>query len=153
MSGKRMQPPADLPFDGKRMVHAGFDGMVDDGHLSRVTYLDGFVTPVAAGARDRYLAFTEATWPVVQEFGAIYSLEAWGGDVPKGAHTDFRRAVAATDGEAIVFSAIGWPDRATRDAGMAKMMTDERMRHELAPFDMARMIYGGFAVLFDSAQH
>ena len=48
--------------------------------------------------------------------------------------------------ETIVFSWIEWPDKATRDAGMKKMMEDPRMDPEKnpMPFDGKRMIYGGF---------
>ena len=50
-----------------------------------------------------------------------------------------------------MFSWIEWPDKATRDAGMAKMMDDPRMA-ELGdpPFDMKRMIFGGFRALVDA---
>lgn len=85
------------------------------------------------------------------ELGAIRILECWEDDVPNGQVTDFRRAVQATDQEAVVFSWIEWPDKATRDAAMAKMpevaKTDPRMSPEKnpMPFDAKRMIYGGFA--------
>ncbi len=71
-----------------------------------------------------------------------------------GKVTDFRRAVAATADEAVVFSWIEWPDKATRDAAMAKMMgwmenpesADPRMdpAKNPMPFDGKRMIFGGF---------
>ncbi|MNV52942.1 hypothetical protein D3C71_1450610 [compost metagenome] len=46
----------------------------------------------------------------------------------------------------MLFSWIEWPDKATRDAGMQKMMEDPRMNPENnpMPFDGKRMIYGGF---------
>ena len=45
---------------------------------------------------------------------------------------------------------VEWPDKATRDAGMKKMMEDPRMDpsnpdNPPMPFDGKRMIYGGFA--------
>ena len=45
----------------------------------------------------------------------------------------------------MVFSWIEWPDKATRDAGMEKVMKDPRMdvANEM-PFDGKRMIFGGF---------
>jgi uncharacterized protein YbaA (DUF1428 family) len=50
-----------------------------------------------------------------------------------------------------VFSWIEWPDKATRDAGMKKMMEDPRMdpKTNPMPFDGMRMIYGGFAPILD----
>lgn len=47
-------------------------------------------------------------------------LECWGDDVPKGTQTDFWKAVAAKDDEAVLFSWIEWPDKGTRDAAMPK---------------------------------
>ena len=84
------------------------------------------------------------------EMGATRILECWGDDVPVGKTTDFRMAVKARDDESIVFSWIEWPDKATRDAGMAKLMdpnnSDPRMDPEKnpMPFDGSRMIFGGF---------
>ena len=77
-------------------------------------------------------------------------VECWGDDVPDGKVTDFRKAVQAGDDETVVFSWIEWPDKATRDAGMARMMDpdnrDPRMDMEKnpMPFDGKRMIFGGF---------
>ena len=79
-------------------------------------------------------------------------VECWGDDVPDGKVTDFRRAVQAEDGETVVFSWIEWPSKAVRDAGMAKLMADPRMQSNDPPFDGKRMIYGGFATLFDTAR-
>lgn len=72
-------------------------------------------------------------------------------DVPNGKVTDFRRAVQANEEEAVVFSWVEWPDKATRDAAMARMedlmKNDPRMNPETnpMPFDGKRMIYGGFS--------
>jgi uncharacterized protein YbaA (DUF1428 family) len=82
--------------------------------------------------------------------GATHIVEAWQDDVKDGKITDFRRAVQATADESIVFSWITWPDKATRDAAMAKMMSgelnDPRMDPEKnpMPFDGMRLIFGGF---------
>jgi uncharacterized protein YbaA (DUF1428 family) len=46
-----------------------------------------------------------------------------------------------------MFSWIEWPDKATRDAGNAKVMADPRFDGESVdamPFDGKRMIFGGF---------
>lgn len=78
-------------------------------------------------------------------------MENWGEDVPKGKITDFHRAVQATAGEAIVFSWITWPDKATRDAAMRVMMSDATMDQiGPMPFDGARMIFGGFSTIYTS---
>jgi uncharacterized protein YbaA (DUF1428 family) len=58
------------------------------------------------------------------ELGATRVIECWADDVPAGKVTDFQRAVQATEEEAVVFSWVEWPDKATRDAAMQKMMED-----------------------------
>ena len=67
--------------------------------------------------------------------------------MPDGKVTDFRRAVQAKPDETVVFSWVEWPDKATRDAGMDRVMKDPRMNPETnpMPFDGKRMIYGGFS--------
>jgi uncharacterized protein YbaA (DUF1428 family) len=116
-----------------------------------MSYIDGFVIAVPKANKEKFVAHAEKGDSVFMDLGAIRVLECWGDDVPDGKLTDFRRAVQATEDEAVVFSWIEWPDKATRDAAMAKMMdimkTDERMspEHNPMPFDGKRMIYGGFA--------
>jgi uncharacterized protein YbaA (DUF1428 family) len=115
-----------------------------------MTYLDGFVIAVPAANKDKFIAHANKGDEVFLDFGATRIVECWGDDVPKGHTTDFQGAVAATEDEAIVFSWIEWPDKATRDAGMARMMApdfkDERMEPATnpMPFDGKRMIFGGF---------
>jgi uncharacterized protein YbaA (DUF1428 family) len=116
-----------------------------------MTYIDGFVTPATAD-RETYRAFAARAAAVLREHGAIRIVEAWGDDVPDGEVTDFRGAVKAEAGETVAFSWIEWPDKATRDAGMAKVMADPRMDFppEEMPFAGKRMIYGGFDVIVDA---
>ena len=115
-----------------------------------MTYLDGFVIAVPAANKDKFIAHANKGDSVFTDFGATRVVETWGDNVPKGHTTDFQGAVEAKDDEGIVFSWIEWPDKPTRDAGMAQMMApdfkDERMDPEKnpMPFDGKRMIYGGF---------
>jgi uncharacterized protein YbaA (DUF1428 family) len=49
----------------------------------------------------------------------------------------------------LAFSWVEWPDKATRDVAMQKMMEDPRMHPSTPgnppmPFDGKRMIFGGF---------
>lgn len=112
-----------------------------------MAYIDGFVIAVPNANKQKFIDHARKFDPVFIEFGATRVVECWGDDVPAGKVTDFQRSVLAKDDEAVVFSWIEWPDKATRDAGMAKMMEDPRMDPSLnpMPFDGARMIYGGFS--------
>ena len=115
-----------------------------------MSYVDGFVIPVPANGKQAYLHMAAKAAPIFHEHGATRVVECWGDDVPDGKVTDFRGAVKAEEGENVVFSWIEWPSKEARDAGMAKVMTDERMQPDGAmPFDGKRMIYGGFAPMLD----
>lgn len=116
-----------------------------------MSYIDGFILAVPKANKEKFIQHAETGDPVFLEWGAIRVIECWEDDVPHGKVTDFHRSVQAKDDEAVVFSWIEWPDKATRDAGMEKMMaamnTDPRLSPETnpMPFDGMRLIFGGFS--------
>lgn len=115
-----------------------------------MTYVDGFLIAVPKANKDKFIRHAEMGDSVFIEQGATRILECWQDDVSPGTQTDFFRAVNAKEDEAVVFSWIEWPDKATRDAAMGKiedlMKTDPRMGPDTnpMPYDGMRMIYGGF---------
>ncbi len=116
-----------------------------------MAYIDGFVIPVAPGKKEEYRRMAAEAAPMFKEFGALEIVECFEDDVPDGKVTDFRRAVAAEPGESIVFSWIVYPSKEVRDAATRKMMADERMKPTGdMPFDMKRMIFGGFEPIFQT---
>jgi uncharacterized protein YbaA (DUF1428 family) len=118
-----------------------------------MSYIQGFVVPVPIGNKQKYRDACEKVAVIFKEYGAKRIVEAWGVDVPDGTTTDFKRAVKATPEETVVFSWIVWPDRATCDAASAKMRDDERMKPMGdMPFDMKRLIYGGFEPIFETGR-
>ena len=116
-----------------------------------MNYIDGFVLAVPTAQRDAFTTHARTIDEIFLEYGARRIVEGWQADVPKGTTTDFFGAVAAEDDEAVVFSWIEWPDKATRDAAMGElhtlMETDPRFdaKTNPPPFDGKRMIFGGFA--------
>jgi uncharacterized protein YbaA (DUF1428 family) len=119
-----------------------------------MSYIDGFVIAVPTANRASFIAHARQLDPIFLELGALRVVEAWGDDVADGKLTDFRRAVQATADETVAFSWVEWPDKATRDAGMKKMMDDPRMDpatpgHLPMPFDGKRMIFGGFETVVE----
>ena len=112
-----------------------------------MSYIDGFVMAVPTANKQKFIDHANEGDKAFIEYGAIRVTECWGDDVPHGKMTDFFRAVEAKDEETVVFSWIEWPDKATRDAGMKKMMEDPRFdpAKNPMPFDGKRMIYGGFS--------
>jgi uncharacterized protein YbaA (DUF1428 family) len=114
-----------------------------------MTYVSGFLSPVKEVDKDRYIASAQASWPLFKEYGALEQIETWGTDVPDGKTTSFSMAVKLEPGEVVVFSWVKWPDKATADAGWAKMMEDPRMKDMDMPFDGKRMMWGGFQTIFE----
>lgn len=108
-------------------------------------YIDGFVIPVPTANRDIYREHEAKWWPVFRDLGALTLVVGWGDEVPPGKQTDFLRAVDAQEDETVVFAWMTWPDKATRDAAMQKMMAEGG--EMTMPFDGKRMIYGGFTPL------
>ena len=139
----------DMPFDGSRMIYAGFDAVIDDGS-GKGGYIDGIVLPVPADRRDDYVALSTKSSAMFRGYGALRVVEGWGDDVPDGKVTDFRRAVNAESGETVVYSFIEWPDKETRDAGWSRMMSEDPLKGEPTPFDGKRMFWGGFRPLIDA---
>jgi len=115
-----------------------------------MAYIDGFLLAVQTSRKQEFIDHATRADPAFIEMGATRILECWGDDVPDGKTTDFRKATLAREDETIVFSWIEWPDKATRDAAMARIedvsKTDDRVNPDTnpMPFDGARLIYGGF---------
>lgn len=108
-------------------------------------YFQSVVIPVKTGNKQAFLDMANKMSSIFAEHGAMRSVECWGDDLMDGKVTDFKRAVQATDDETVVFSWDWWPDKATYDAAMKKLMADDRMKPDGSmPFDGRRLIYGAF---------
>lgn len=146
--------PETMPFDGSRMIYAGFEGLVDTGAASGATaYIDGTAAPADPAAKAAYTAYAQRVADKLVEQGALRVVEAWGADIAPGKLTDFRKAVAAQDGEAIVFSWVEWPSKAVRDAAWGAIMADPSLtptEAEIRKTDNQRRIYGGFTPILDA---
>jgi len=116
-----------------------------------MSYVDGFVLAVPKANIEAYREMARLGGKVWMEHGALSYVECFGEDTPYGELTSFPRAVQATDDEVVVFSWVTYADRASRDAVMAKVMVDERMKPwmDKMPFDGKRMIFGGFEAFLE----
>ena len=151
MTDPRMkQMGAEMPFDGQRMIFAGFATLFDTGAGGRPGYVDGTVLAVPAANREAYREFAAAMGALFREHGASRVVDAWGDDVPDGKVTDYKGAVKATADEKVVYGWVEWPSKEARAKGWEKVMADPRMHAAKAPFDGSRMIYGGFVPLLDA---
>jgi uncharacterized protein YbaA (DUF1428 family) len=117
-------------------------------------YVDGFVLPVPRKRIAAYCAMARKAGKVWREHGALEFRECVADDVKAGKWTSFPRSVKLKRGETVFFSYIVFKSRAHRDRVNAKVMKDPRIGamggFEDMPFDVRRMIYGGFRVLVDA---
>jgi uncharacterized protein YbaA (DUF1428 family) len=108
-------------------------------------YVCGLVIPVPEGKMDAYRQWAESGARFFKEFGCLEIVECWEDFVPEGKQTDFRRAVAAKNGEKIVFTWQVWSDKASFEAAEERMHQDPRMDASgEPPFDNTRLILGCF---------
>lgn len=147
---ERMQPDGELPFDGARMIYAGFEIAHDSGESGAFGWIDGMVASVSADRRQALVDHAHFMVGKLKAVGATRVVNGWGTDVPDGKTTDFKQAVEAADGEVVTFGWVEWPDKATHDAGWAKLMEDGAMQQNPPVWDGPRAIFGGFAPLLDT---
>jgi uncharacterized protein YbaA (DUF1428 family) len=111
-------------------------------------YVCGLVIPVPEGQMDAYRRWAENGAAFFKEYGCLEIVECWEDFVPNGKQTDFRKAVAAREGEKIVFTWQVWPDREMFQAAEERMHEDPRMDSAgEPPFDASRLILGCFSPL------
>lgn len=116
-----------------------------------MTYVSGFSAAVPQANRQPYLDYARIAADYFRKHGATRVVECWEEDVPEGKVTSFPMAVQRKDGEAILFSWIEWPDKATAQACFEKMGAEPQFdpAKNPMPFDGMRMIYGGFSIVLD----
>ena len=118
-----------------------------------MAYVDGFVLPVPKRKVDAYKRMARKAGKVWKEHGALEFRECMADDVKPGKRTSFPQSVKLKAGETVFFSYIVFKSRRDRDRVNAKVMKDPRLNSMMdmkdMPFDVKRMIYGGFKVVVD----
>src|SRR5690606_6874634 len=116
-----------------------------------MTYVEGFLTPVPTANKELYIKQANEAVPLFKSLGATRFIENWADDVPDGKINDLKKSVNLEEGETVLFSWIEYPDKATRDAANAKMMSDPAMQEmgKDMPFDAKRMIFDGFEAIVE----
>jgi uncharacterized protein YbaA (DUF1428 family) len=116
-------------------------------------YVDGFVLAVPRRKLDAYRRMSLKAGKVWREHGALEYVECAGDDLNVKGMKTFPRLVKPRPGETVVFSWIMYKSRAHRDRVNAKVMKDRRLANMMdpksMPFDMKRMVYGGFKTVVD----
>jgi uncharacterized protein YbaA (DUF1428 family) len=118
-----------------------------------MAYVDGFLIPVPRKNLSAYRRMSQKAGKVWMEYGALEYRECAGDDLNVKGTKTFPRQMKPKPGETVVFSWIVYKSRADRDRINAKVMKDPRlagmMNPKDMPFDVKRMVYGGFKVLVD----
>ena len=117
-----------------------------------MVYVDGFVIPVPKKNLQTYRRMAQQGCKMWKKHGAIEYFECVGDDLnPKMAGIKFPKTVRAKPSEKIVFSFIVFKSKTHRDRVNAKVMkefmNDPKFKNMPMPFDLKRMVYGGFKVL------
>ena len=116
-------------------------------------YVDGFVLAVPKKNLKLYRSVAQKAGKVWREHGAVQYVEAVGDDLDVKFGVPFPKMIKLKPGETVVFSFIVFKSRADRDRVNAKVMRDPRLMKMIEkgpmPFDVKRMVYGGFKFLVD----
>lgn len=116
-------------------------------------YADGFLLPVPKRKLAAYRRIARLAGKVWREHGALDYKECAGDDMNVKFGVPFPRQMKLKPGEVPVFSWILFKSRRDRDRVNAAVMKDPRlakmMDPKAMPFDVKRMVYGGFTVFVD----
>jgi uncharacterized protein YbaA (DUF1428 family) len=114
-------------------------------------YVDAFVIPIAKKNLARYRKLARIGCKVWMRHGALDYRECVGDDLAVTFGVPFPRGLKLKAGETVVFAYITFKNRAHRDRVNAQVMKDPELMNSCdpknAPFDCARMYYGGFKTL------
>ena len=114
-------------------------------------YVDGFVLPVPKRNIAAYRRMAQTAGKVWRDHGALDYKECVGDDLNVKMGMPFPRGIRSKSGETVVFAYIVYKSRAHRDKVNAKVMKDPRLKMPKSmPFDVKRMLYGGFKVIVDA---
>jgi len=117
-------------------------------------YVDGFVIPLPKENLNTYRRLAQRAGKVWRDHGALDYKECAGDDLNVKMGLPFPRGIKAKSGETALFSYIVFKSRVHRDRVNAKVMKDPRlvkiMKSAPMPFDVKRMMYGGFRTIVEA---
>jgi uncharacterized protein YbaA (DUF1428 family) len=117
-------------------------------------YIDGFVLPLPAKNVESYRKMSKKAGKIWREHGALEYRECVGDDLNATMGLAFPKGLSLKRDETVVFAWIVFKSKAHRDRVNAKVMKDPRLAEmageDAMPFDVKRMMYGGFKVIVDA---
>ena len=118
-------------------------------------YVDGYVLPVPKKNLKIYQKLARKAGTIWKKYGALEYVECVADDLKSNWTTlKFPGTVQCKPTEAVLFSFVIFTSRKHRDTVNAKvmkdpLMNDPKMKDMPMPFDMKRMVYGGFKAIVD----
>lgn len=114
-----------------------------------MSYVDGYVLAVPKKKLKAYRAMARQGEKMWRKYGALDYKECAGNDLKVKWGVPFTKMMKSKPGETVVFSFIVYKSRAHRDQVNAKVMKEMEKTPppKDTPFDMKRMVYGGFKTL------
>lgn len=116
-------------------------------------YVDGYVLPVPKKKVKEYQKMAQAAGKIWMKHGALQYVECAGEEMrSKWGMVPFTKSARAKPNETVVFAFVIFKSKTHRNSVNAKVMMDPAMNEWKdipMPFDMKRMVYGGFTTLVD----
>jgi len=114
-------------------------------------YVDGYVIPVPKKNLNTYVRMAKMGAEMWMKYGALDYKECVGEDLKTKWGMSFSQMMKLKPNEIVVFSYIVFKSRAHRDRVNAKVMKEMEKMVDMKemPFDVKRMVYGGFKVLVE----
>jgi uncharacterized protein YbaA (DUF1428 family) len=117
-------------------------------------YVDGFVIPLPKKNLNAYRRMAQKAGKIWRDHGALEFRECVGDNLDIKMGKPFTRGIKTKSGETVLFSYIVFKSRAYRDRVNARVMKDPRiskmMESKPMPFDVKRMLYGGFKTIVEA---
>lgn len=114
-------------------------------------YTDGFLIPIPKKNIAAYRRIAQTAGKVWKEHGALEYVECVGDDLNHKMVASFPKILKIKPDETVVFSWITYKSKASRNSVNKKVMKDPRiacmMGEKSMPFDVKRMLYGGFKII------
>jgi uncharacterized protein YbaA (DUF1428 family) len=118
-----------------------------------MSYVDGYVLPVPKKHLGQYRKMAELGRKAWMKHGAVDYKECAGDALTAKWGTPFTKMMKLKPGETVIFAYIVFKSRAHRDRVNAKVMKEMMAAGgppKDMPFDMKRMVYGGFKTIVEN---
>lgn len=114
-------------------------------------YADVYLLPIAEDKVAEYKKIANKAGKVFVKNGALKYREYVMSDANAMGVLDFPKAFKLKPGETLIFAIVEFKSEAHRKSAMKKIFTDPEMECDKnpMPFDVKRMVYGGFKILVD----